>query len=63
MAWHLLKLMIFIEKGKEFNPDERMKKLLAEGVKIGDAIAKANAYAHRDKRARIIPKTKNSSLV
>jgi hypothetical protein len=53
---------IGIEKGKEFNPDERMKKLLAEGVKIGDAIAKANAYAHRDKRARIYPDRKYETI-
>jgi len=36
-----------IEKGKPFAPDARMKKLLTEGVQIGDAIAKANAYANR----------------
>ena len=36
-----------IEKGKPFAPDERMKKLLAEGVAIGDAIAKANAFENR----------------
>jgi hypothetical protein len=36
-----------IEKGKPFNPDARMKRLLAEGVQIGDTIAKANAYANR----------------
>jgi len=36
-----------IEKGKPFAPDARMKRLLAEGVQIGDTIAKANAYANR----------------
>jgi len=36
-----------IEKGKPFTPDARMKKLLAEGVQIGDTIAKTNAYANR----------------
>jgi hypothetical protein len=44
---------IGIEKGKEFAPDERMKKCLIEGIKIGEAIAKSNAYAHRDKMAKI----------
>ena len=36
-----------IEKGKKFAPDARMKKLLSEGLVIGEAIAKANAYANR----------------
>jgi hypothetical protein len=53
---------IGIEKGKEFNPDERMKKLLSEGVKIGDAIAKANAYSHRDQIAKIYPDRKYESV-
>lgn len=42
-----------IEKGKPFAPDTRMKNLLAEGVQIGDAIAKANAYANRLEGVRI----------
>ena len=46
---------IGIEKGKEFAPDERMKKMLAEGFIIADAVTKVNAYAHRDERARIYP--------
>ncbi|MHC4913572.1 MAG: DUF1254 domain-containing protein [Planctomycetota bacterium] len=53
---------IGIEKGKEFAPDERMKQCLAEGVKRGDAIAKANAYAHRDPRARIYPDRKYETI-
>jgi hypothetical protein len=53
---------IGIEKGKEFAPDERMKKLLAEGVKIGDAIAKANAYSHREPTVRIYPDRKYESI-
>ena len=53
---------IGIEKGKEFAPDERMKKILAEGVKIGDAIAKANAYAHREPTVRIYPDRKYESI-
>lgn len=42
-----------IEKGKPFALDARMKKLLAEGITIGDAIAKANAYANRLDGVRI----------
>ena len=42
-----------IEKGKAFSPDNRMQKLLAEGVQIGEAIAKANAYANRLEGVRI----------
>ncbi len=38
---------IGIEKGRPFAPDERMRALLAEGIEIGDAIAKSNAYANR----------------
>jgi hypothetical protein len=53
---------IGIEKGKDFAPDERMKKHLAEGVKIGEAIAKANAYAHRDKLAHIYKDRKYESI-
>jgi hypothetical protein len=44
---------IGIEKGKPFAPDARMKRMLAEGVTIGDAIAKANAYANRLDGVRI----------
>ncbi|MEH6467028.1 MAG: DUF1254 domain-containing protein, partial [Porticoccus sp.] len=47
-----------IEKGKEFTPDARMKRLLAEGVQIGDAIAKANAYANRLEGVRAYPDRK-----
>lgn len=51
-----------IEKGKEFKPDERMIKCLEEGIKNGEAIAKSNAYAHRDKRARIYPDRKYETI-
>jgi hypothetical protein len=53
---------IGIEKGKAFAPDERMKKMLAEGVKIGDAIAKANAYSHREPTVRIYPDRKYETI-
>ncbi len=42
-----------IEKGKACSPDTRMQKMLAEGIQIGEAIAKANAYANRLKGVRI----------
>lgn len=51
-----------IEKGQGFAPDERMKKMLAEGVTIADTIAKANAYAHRDKRVRIYSDRKYETI-
>ena len=38
---------IGIEKGKEFNPDARMKKLLTDGVAIGNGIARANLWFPR----------------
>jgi hypothetical protein len=47
-----------IEKGKPFTPDGRMKKLLAEGVQIGDTIAKANAYDNRLDGVRRYPDRK-----
>lgn len=36
-----------IEKGKDFEPDERQKKLLGEGVVVGEAMAKANTTDKR----------------
>ena len=44
---------IGIVKGKPFNPDERMKKLLTEAVAIGNAYARANTVYPRDPGARI----------
>jgi hypothetical protein len=46
---------IGIERGRPFWPDERMRALLAEGIEIGDAIAKANAYACRLDGVRAYP--------
>ena len=51
-----------IEKGRPFAPDGRMKELLAEGIKIGDAIAKANAYANRLDGVRAYPDRKYEYL-
>lgn len=42
---------IGIIKGKEFNPDARMKKILTESVAVGNATARAIWLKHRDKRA------------
>jgi hypothetical protein len=44
---------IGIEKGKPFNPDPRMKKLLEEAVAIGNATARAIVWSPREKEARI----------
>lgn len=44
-----------IEKGLEFKPDERMTKILEDGVKLGDGMAKAIAFANRDPQAKIYP--------
>lgn len=53
---------IGIEKGRPFQPDERMRALLAEGIEIGDAIAKANAYACRLDGVRPYPDRKFEHL-
>jgi hypothetical protein len=42
---------IGIMKGKEFNPDERMTKILTDGVNIGNAIARSINFANEDKSA------------
>ena len=44
---------IGIVKGKPFNPDARMKKLLTEAVAIGNAYARANTVFPRDPGQRI----------
>jgi hypothetical protein len=36
---------IGIEKGKPFNPDEKMKGILAEAARLGGAMARANTFA------------------
>ena len=51
-----------IVKGEPFAPDARMKQLLAEGVQIGDAIAKANAYDNRLDGVRWYPDRKYEYL-
>ncbi len=46
---------IGIVKGKPFNPDARMKRLLTEAAAIGDATARATLYSPREKGYFIYP--------
>ena len=48
---------IGIVKGKPFNPDARMKRLLTEAVAIGNATGRAILFNPREKGARIYPDT------
>jgi hypothetical protein len=40
---------IGIQKGKPFNPDDRMKKILAEAAAVGDATARTVSFHGRDR--------------
>jgi len=44
---------IGIEKGKEFNPDERMRKILEESVVVGNATARSILFKGRNEDAYI----------
>ncbi len=46
---------IGIEKGKKFNPDPRMKKILTEAAKIGSVTARALTARPRDQRHYLYP--------
>jgi len=46
---------IGIEKGKEFQPDARMKKILTEAAKIGSVTARALTARPRDSRQYLYP--------
>jgi hypothetical protein len=46
---------IGIEKGKPFNPDERMRKILKEAADVGSAAARVVLYRNRDAEARVYP--------
>jgi hypothetical protein len=46
---------IGIEKGKPFNPDARMKKILTEAAAVGDATARAVSFHARQKEAYYYP--------
>ena len=49
-----------IQKGKPFNPDARMKKILAEAALVGDATARAVSYRPRDTSAYFYPDTQST---
>ena len=44
-----------IEYGKEFNPDERQKRILLEGAKVGELMAMANSFDKRFPGSRYRP--------
>jgi hypothetical protein len=44
-----------IVKGAPFEPDERMRRILADGARLGDGMAKAIAFANRDPQVKIYP--------
>lgn len=44
-----------IEKGKEFNPDDRMKGILDTAAKTGFGMAKAISYQSREPEAKVYP--------
>ncbi len=46
---------IGIEKGKPFNPDARMKKILTEATKVGSVTAQALTARPRDQRLYVYP--------
>ena len=46
---------IGIIKGKEFSPDHRMKKILTDAVKVGNATARTIMFHPRDKGAYLYP--------
>ncbi len=51
---------IGIVKGKPFNPDARMKRLLTQAAAIGDATARAALYSPREKGYFIYPDSDSS---
>lgn len=51
---------IGIQKGKPFNPDARMKKILTEAALVGDATARAIMYRWRSPEGYYYPDTKSA---
>lgn len=51
---------IGIQKGKPFNPDERMKRILAEAALVGDATARAIMYRWRSPEGYYYPDSKSA---
>jgi hypothetical protein len=48
---------IGIQKGKPFNPDARMKKILTEAAAVGDATSRAIMFHTRAKDAYLYPRS------
>lgn len=46
---------IGIEKGKEFNPDDRLKEILEDAIKVGNATARAISFSPRNKELYLYP--------
>ena len=46
---------IGIEKGKPFNPDERMKDILEDAIKVGNATARAISFSPRNEAIYLYP--------
>jgi hypothetical protein len=46
---------IGIEKGKEFNPNPRLKSILEDAIKVGNATARAISFSPRNKEIYIYP--------
>jgi hypothetical protein len=46
---------IGIVKGAAFQPDDRLRRVLSDGVRLGDGMAKAIAFASRDPEAHVYP--------
>jgi hypothetical protein len=44
-----------IEKGKKFEPDARQKEILEQAAVVGEAMARAQSYAKRQKEANMYP--------
>ena len=54
---------IGIEKGQPFNPDERMKKILAEAAVLGNAAGRAITYEPRISGVKIYPDSDSNWLM
>jgi len=50
---------IGIEKGKEFNPDERMKKILSEAAVVATAAQRSIIWRNRNENVKIWPDSKS----
>lgn len=48
---------IGIEKGKPFNPDDRMRAILEDAVKVGNATARAISFSPRDEKVYMYPES------